>query len=118
MMMARARRLVVGVGIAGLAVGRTAMATSQPVAGGSPPVGRCSGFGPRLRPALTGPFTARTRSGPRVEPPAIVAGAFAGRMIPAATWYPAEHGAISGLEQVASSVAARMTINVCKEFKE
>jgi hypothetical protein len=78
---------------------------------------QCDGFGPRLRHALTSPFTARTRSGRRVLSPAFFAGSLAGRVIPAATWYPARHGALSGLEQTASNVAAKMAINVWKEFR-
>ena len=78
---------------------------------------QCEGFGPRLRHALTAPFTARTRSGRRVVSPAIFAGALAGHVIPAATWYPARHGTLSGLEQAASSVTAKMAINIWKEFR-
>ena len=78
---------------------------------------QCTGLGPRLRHALTAPFTARTRDGRRVVSPAIFAGALAGRVIPAATWYPAKHGVFSGLEQTATSVAVKMAIDVWKEFK-
>jgi hypothetical protein len=78
---------------------------------------QCAGFGRRLRYALTAPFTARTPSGRRVLSPAFFAGALAGRVIPAATWYPARHGTLSGLEQTASSVAAKMAIDVWKEFR-
>ncbi len=78
---------------------------------------QCNGFPLRLRHALTAPFTARTRSGQRVVSPAFFAGAVAGRVIPAATWYPARHGTLTGLEQTASSVAAKMAIDVWKEFR-
>jgi hypothetical protein len=49
--------------------------------------------------------------------PAFFAGALAGRVIPAATWYPARHGTFSGLEQTASSIGAKMAIDVWKEFR-
>jgi len=78
---------------------------------------QCEGFGPRLGHALAAPFTARTRSGRRVMSPAFFAGTVAGRVIPAATWYPAEHGVLSGLELTVSSVAAKMAIDVWKEFR-
>jgi hypothetical protein len=77
----------------------------------------CAGFGARLRHALTAPFTARTRTGRRVVSPAIFAGAFAGNVVPASTWYPARHGVFTGLEQTASSLAAKMVIDIWKEFR-
>lgn len=78
---------------------------------------QCDGLGRRLRHALAAPFTARTQSGRRVVSPAFFAGALAGRVIPAATWYPARHGTFSGLEQTASSLGAKMAIDVWKEFR-
>jgi hypothetical protein len=78
---------------------------------------QCTGSGRRLRYALLAPFTARTPDGRRVVSPAFFAGAVAGRVVPAATWYPARHGAMSGLEQSVSSLAAKMVIDVWKEFR-
>ena len=59
----------------------------------------CTGFHPRLVHALNSPFTAAALRGERhrVFSPAILAGiVLAATVVPAATWYPAEHGTLDG----------------------
>jgi len=76
----------------------------------------CSGVGARLRHALGGPLTARTRGARRVFSPAIVAGLAAQNIVPAATWYPAPHGARDGVVHVASGIVSKMAVDVFREF--
>jgi hypothetical protein len=76
----------------------------------------CTGFGPRLRHAVTSPFYARRRDGRRVFSLATVAGLTAENVIPAATWYPAARGTRGGLLHAGAGVAAEMGIDVFREF--
>jgi hypothetical protein len=76
----------------------------------------CTGFGPRLGHALSSPFMARTRHGRRVLSPATAAGLVAGHVIPAATWYPTVGGTRDGFEHAASSLVAKMAVDVVREF--
>ena len=76
----------------------------------------CTGFGPRLRHAVTSPFYARRRDGRRVFSLATVAGLTAENVIPAATWYPAPRGTRDGLWHAGAGVAAKMGIDVFREF--
>jgi hypothetical protein len=77
---------------------------------------RCSGVGPRFRHALISPFAARTRDGRRVFSPATVAGLAAENIIPASTWYPAPRGARDGLAHVGTGIAAKIGVDVFREF--
>ena len=76
----------------------------------------CTGFGPRLRHAVTSPFYARNRSAERVFSLATVAGLTAENVIPPATWYPAASGARSGVLHAGAGVGAKMAIDVFREF--
>lgn len=76
----------------------------------------CTGVGPRLGHALLSPFTARTRTGRRVPSPATAAAIVAGHVVPAATWYPAPHGTRDGLARAGSGLAAKMAVDVFREF--
>ena len=76
----------------------------------------CTGFGPRLRYAVTSPFAARTVDGRRVFSPATVAGLAAENIVPASTWYPAPRGTRDGLAHAASGVLAKVGVDVVREF--
>jgi len=76
----------------------------------------CSGVGPRLRHAVTAPFTARTPDGRRVFSGATLAGFAAEEIIPAATWYPAVHGTRDGVMYVGIDLALKIGSNVFREF--
>jgi hypothetical protein len=76
----------------------------------------CQGIGPRVRHALTSPFMARTRDGRRVFSPATIAGFAAEDVIPASTWYPAPRGTRDGIVSVGAGIAAKMGVDVFKEF--
>jgi hypothetical protein len=76
----------------------------------------CTGFVPRLKHALSSPFMARTRHGRRVLSPATGAAIVAGNVIPAATWYPAPRGTREGFEHAGTGIAAKMAVDVFREF--
>jgi len=77
---------------------------------------QCTGVGPRLRHALISPFAARTADGRRVLSPATVAGLAAENIIPASTWYPAPRGTRDGVAHAASSVLAKLGVDMVREF--
>jgi hypothetical protein len=77
----------------------------------------CSGLGPRLRYALTAPFTARKRDGHRVLSPAIFVGLMTGQVVSRTTWYPAGYGVSSGLETTATGLLSKMGLSIWKEFR-
>jgi hypothetical protein len=76
----------------------------------------CTGVIPRLRHAVASPFLARTRDGRTVWSPATVAGLAAENVIPASTWYPAPNGTRDGVRHAASGVAAKVGVDVFREF--
>ena len=77
---------------------------------------KCTGFGPRLRHAMHSPFSARRRDGHEVFSLATVAGLTAENVIPAATWYPAPRGTRDGLVHAGGGIAAKIAVDVFKEF--
>ena len=77
---------------------------------------KCTGVGPRLRHALIAPLMARTRDGREVLSPATVAGLAAENIIPAATWYPAPHGARDGAVNALSGFMVKAASDVIHEF--
>jgi hypothetical protein len=78
---------------------------------------RCSGIGPRLRYALTAPFTSRKRDGRRVWSPAIFAGLLAGQMVSRTMWYPPGYGPTAGLESTATGLVSKLATSIWKEFR-
>ena len=76
----------------------------------------CKGVGPRLRHALTAPFTARNRRGRRVFSLATVAGQANEHLIPASTWYPDGRIMRDGVILAVAGVASKMGVNVVREF--
>jgi hypothetical protein len=77
---------------------------------------RRKGFWPRLSDALAQNVTSRTRSGKRVISVPIFAGAYAGSIIPAETWYPSRYTYKDGLRSGSYSFAAGFAMNVVREF--
>lgn len=76
----------------------------------------CTGFGPRLAHAMSSPFKARNRDGEWVWSPAIGAGVVAAHVIPAATWYPSDHGARDGLERAGTALLSKIGVRLFREF--
>ena len=74
------------------------------------------GFWPRLSDALVQNVTSRTRSGKRVVSVPIIAGAYAGAVIPRETWYPSRYSYKDGLRVGTYSLASGFAINVAREF--
>jgi len=74
------------------------------------------GFWPRFSDALVQNVTSRTRSGKRVISVPIFAGAYAGSIIPAETWYPSRYSYKDGLRSGSYSLAAGFAMNVVREF--
>ena len=74
------------------------------------------GFWPRVSDALVQNVTSRTRSGKRVISAPIFAGAYAGSVIPALTWYPSRYSYKDGLRHGSFSLAAGFGINLVREF--
>ena len=77
----------------------------------------CTGFGRRLHHAVDSPFMARTRDGTRVLSAASLAGFVTGHVVSASTWYPAPLGARDGLKHAGMSLAAKIAVDVFKEFR-
>ena len=77
---------------------------------------RRKGLWPRLSDALVQNVTSRTRSGKRVISVPIFAGAYAGSIIPAETWYPSRYTYKDGLRSGSYSLAAGFAMNVVREF--
>ena len=74
------------------------------------------GFWPRVEDALVQNITSRTRSGKRVVSAPIIAGAYAGAIIPAETWYPDRYSYKDGLRWGTYSLATGFGINLIREF--
>jgi len=74
------------------------------------------GFWPRVEDALVQNVTSRTRSGKRVVSVPIIAGAYAGSIIPAETWYPDRFSYKDGLRWGTYSLATGFGINLIREF--
>jgi hypothetical protein len=77
----------------------------------------CSEFGRRLHHAVDSPFMARTDDGTRVLSAASLAGFVTGHVVAASTWYPAPLGARDGLKHAGMSLAAKIAVDVFKEFR-
>jgi hypothetical protein len=77
---------------------------------------QCTGFGPRLAHAMISPFKARNREGDWVWSPAVGASIVASHVIPAATWYPSDHGARDGLERAGTALVSKIGVRVFREF--
>jgi hypothetical protein len=77
---------------------------------------QCTGFGPRFAHAVLSPFKARNRDGDWVWSPAVGASIVAAHMVPAATWYPSDHGARDGLERAGTAVLSKMGVRVFRGF--
>jgi hypothetical protein len=60
---------------------------------------------------------ARTRDGTRVLSAASLAGVVTGHVVSASTWYPAPLGARDGLKHAGMSLAAKIAVDVFKEFR-
>ena len=76
------------------------------------------GFWPRVEDALVQNVTSRTRSGKRVVSVPIIAGAYAGSIMPAETWYPDRFSYKDGLRWGTYSLATGFGINLIREFGE
>jgi hypothetical protein len=74
------------------------------------------GFWPRVGDALVQNITSRNRSGKRVVSVPIIAGAYAGSIIPAETWYPDRYSYKDGLRWGTYSLATGFGINLIREF--
>jgi hypothetical protein len=74
------------------------------------------GFWPRLSDALVQNVTSRTRSGKRVVSAPIIAGTYAGAIIPTETWYPERYSYKDGLREGTYSLATGFVINAVREF--
>jgi hypothetical protein len=77
---------------------------------------QCTGFGPRFAHAVSSPFKARNREGNWVWSPAVGASVVASHVIPAATWYPSDHGARDGLERAGTALLSKIGVRVFREF--
>ena len=76
----------------------------------------CSGFARRLHHAVDSPFMARRRDGTRVLSGASLAGFLTGHIVSASTWYPAPLGTRDGLKDAATSLVAKIGVDVFLEF--
>jgi hypothetical protein len=76
----------------------------------------CSGFGPRLRHAVSSPFMARRRNGRQGLSPATGAGLLAAEVVPASVWYPGPHSTREGLKRVAVDLVGKIGVDVLREF--
>ena len=74
------------------------------------------GFFPRMKDALIQNVTSRTRSGDRVFSVPRVAGAYAGGIIAAETWYPDRYSYKDGLRSGTKSLVTGFGINLVREF--
>ena len=74
------------------------------------------GFWPRVEDALVQNVTSRTRSGKRIISTPIIAGAYAGSIIPAETWYPDRYSYKDGLRWGTYSLLSGFGINLVREF--
>jgi hypothetical protein len=77
---------------------------------------QCTGVAPRLAHAMLSPFKARNRDGDWVWSPAVGASVVTAYVVPAATWYPSDHGARDGLERAGSALISKMGVRVFREF--
>jgi len=77
---------------------------------------QCTGFGPRLGHAVSSVFKARNREGEWVLSPAVAAGIVTSNVIPAATWYPYDHGVHDGLKHAGTSLGSKIGVRVFREF--
>jgi len=75
-----------------------------------------NGCWPRVEDALVQNVTSRTRSGKRVVSVPIIAGAYAGSIMPAETWYPDRFSYKDGLRWGTYSLATGFGINLIREF--
>lgn len=76
----------------------------------------CAGFGPRLGHAVSSVFRARNREGEWVLSPAVAAGIVSSSLVPAATWYPYEHGTRDGLKHAGTALVSKVGVRVFREF--
>lgn len=76
----------------------------------------CTGVAARLKHAVFAPFKARTRAGTWVWSPSSAAGFLAGELVPATTWYSEERGVGGGFAHASGAVAAKIGVNVLREF--
>lgn len=74
------------------------------------------GFFPRLKHTLAESFTSHTKTGKRVISVPRLAGAYAGGIIAAETWYPSRYNYKDGLRQGSYSLASSFGINLIREF--
>jgi len=77
---------------------------------------QCTGVGPRLAHAMLSPFKARNRDGDWVWSPAVGASIVTAHVVPAATWYPSDHGARDGLERAGTALISKMGVRIFREF--
>jgi hypothetical protein len=77
---------------------------------------RCTGFVPRLRHAVVGPFLARKPDGRTVFSLSRVAGTAASSTVAATTWYPTPQGVSDVAKNVGVDVASTIGVDLLREF--